>query len=118
MREIGEVFEEVGRHADGIVQTDGHGRIVAQAGQLPATEVDAMRIDLLVRSVDRLGAGWRCGECNVVMIMFQGRVLLVAVLPDGGHLTVIAKPEVPPGILLSFMRRVVDGSATATGALQ
>lgn len=112
MREIEEVFEELARHADAIFRTDGRGQVTARAGQRMGSEDDAIRLDLLVDGAEQLGSTWECGPCSLVMLMFRSRVVVVAVMPDGGHLAVIARPETQPGILLSYVRRVIENDAT------
>ncbi len=112
MRRIEEVFESVARHADGVFRTDGRGRVTDRAGQHMGNEDDAIRLDLLVDGAQQLGSAWSCGSCDLIMLMFRGRVVAVAVMPDGGHLAVIAKPEVQPGMLLSYIRRVIESDTT------
>lgn len=116
MRRIEEVFEAVARHADAVFRTDGRGRVTARAGQQMGSEDDAIRLDLLVDGAEQLGSTWDCGPCGLVMLMFGNRVVVVAVMPDGGHLAVIAKPEVQPGILLTYVRRVIESDAAGTAA--
>ena len=113
MREIEVLFEAVARHADGVFRTDGRGRVTDRAGRHTISEDDAIRLDLLVDGAEQLGVTWDCGACGLVMIMFAKRVVVVAVLPDGGHLAVIAKPDAQPGILLSYVRRALAAGEDA-----
>jgi len=107
MPRVDEMFEVVAGHADAIVLTDGRGRAVERAGPRSAVQDVAARIDLLVAATGQMGEPWELGEGTIVMISFSRRMFIVAALPGGGNLAVLAKHEVQPGILLSYVRRAV-----------
>ena len=113
MMDIDELFEGLSGYADAAVRTDGRGRLVAAAG-LDLGDADlAIRMDLLLDAASQLGASWEAERCDLMMLFYAGRVVVLASLGDGGHFAVVAKPSVAPGLLLSHVRRLTETPAAA-----
>lgn len=104
---VQEMFEVVAGHADAIVLTDGRGHAVRRAGPRSEVQDVAARIDLMVAGAAQVGGPWELGSGRIIMVSYEKRMFIVAALPSGGSLAVLAKHDVQPGILLSYVRRAV-----------
>lgn len=89
-----------------LVATDGHGEVAWTAGSdTEDSTAFGTRVDLISSAVRRLGQDRGSADFETVFVRFDGELLLVVAV-HGGHLALLAEPDVTPGLLFSYVRRV------------
>lgn len=89
-----------------LVATDGHGEVAWTVGSDTEDPTGfATRVDLISSAVRRLGRDRGSADFETFFVRFEGELLLVVTVP-GGHLALLAEPDVTPGLLFSNIRRV------------